>query len=107
MPKAKKKAVAKMKEKVEPTYYTTLTEEQFDKLNSKISWDNPLNELYEISSNGDSTQLELGFKLGEVHQKFENFLAELKEVMESIEPQSDDEEDFDWDNEEDFEEEDN
>jgi hypothetical protein len=103
MPKAKRKAVAKMKEKVEPTYYATLTEDQFDELNRLISWDNPINQLYDISGSGEISQLELGFKLGELYSSFQVMFEKCKQILESIEPESQVEEEDDEEEDDEFE----
>lgn len=97
----KKKAVAKMTEKVEPTYYTTLTEDQFDTL-EKMTWDNPLDELKNITDDGNLTMLEIGFKIGQVHLKFEEMISKMESILDNVKPEPDY---SDWDSESEEEEE--
>lgn len=102
MTKAKKKAVPKMKEVVEPTYYATLTEEQFDAL-ERLTWDNPIDELKRITEDGDSSMIELGFKIGEVHAKLREVFEKIETITTEIKPEEEynldewDEENYDND----------
>jgi len=96
----KKKATPKMSEKVEPTYYATLTEDQFDTL-EKMTWDNPLDELKNITDDGNLTMMEIGFKIGQVHYKFEEMISKMEEIIESVKPESDYSE---WDSETEYQE---
>lgn len=87
----KKKAVKKV-EKVDPPYYATLTEEQFDAI-ERFSWNNPLDELKSIVDDGDTSMIELGFKLGTIHRKFKEMIDDIGSITEQIKPNQDNEDD--------------
>lgn len=95
----KKKAVAKMKE--EKKVNVQLTEEQFENLDNLISWDHPLEKLSDLSLNGESNKLELGFKMGEVYSEFKEYLAKLEKIIDEIRPEEEvDFQEYDWDDSE-------
>jgi hypothetical protein len=91
--KAKKKAVPKMTKKVEPTYYTTLTEEQFDDMKAIVLWDNPMSELEGITSSSEISLIEMSFKLGQIHKSFESMFHKLETILDSVAPEEENDED--------------
>jgi hypothetical protein len=77
-----KKTVKKVLVEKEPTY--TLTKEQYERLCSLVNWDNPLSNLDNISRMEDTTQLEIGFKVGIIYNEFEKMLNECSKILTDI-----------------------
>lgn len=99
--KAKKKAVPKMSEVIPP--YAVLTEEQFEDLKALSLWDNPQFELESIVT--EQTVNDILYKLGKVSVSLETMIKKLGAILDAIEPKSDEEDSFDWDeSEDDYEE---
>ena len=88
----KKKAV---EVEVKPVTYT-FTEQQFERLNQIITWDNPIDDVKSIKDMGDASLLEIGYAIGELHTKFEKALNDAKDILNEVDPEGgEDESDVD------------
>lgn len=79
----KKKAV---EVEVKPVTYT-FTEQQFERLNQIITWDNPIDDVKSIKDMGDASLLEIGYAIGELHTKFEKALNDAKDILNEVDPE--------------------
>jgi hypothetical protein len=84
--KTKKMKAVPSTEVVEKTYYTTLTEEQYDTLTQIVSWNNPLDKLENITSQGEMNNIEMGYKLGKLYCQFEETFGKMRQILDEIEP---------------------
>lgn len=95
---AKKKKVVEVE--VKPVTYT-FTEQQFERLNQIITWDNPLDEIKIIKDMGDASLLEIGYAIGELYSKFEKVLNDAKDILNEVDPEGGEENEEDdsdnWD----------
>jgi hypothetical protein len=74
---------------IKTDFYAALTEEQYETLSRIIRWDNPIEQIDDITGTGDISNLEMGYRLGKLYSEFQETFNKLQNIIDEIEPPMD------------------